>query len=130
MQTHAIANGGIVPSNIDKMRAAMAEKRSKQVKIDGHMIDPIPAQRYRELEKLAKKGEISGLKVKPALALLVHGADGKKRTLAVKYKPLFSYKALDGTLVVEDVPHKQKSREGHLRDHWELQTGVPVKDVG
>ena len=127
MATPQTTNGA-VQTPLAKAQAAMAERRSKQVDIEGHKLDPIPAKRWRDLKESEKKGTITGLMVRPNLSLLVHGADGKKKTLTAKYHPLFTY-LKDGTLVVEDVPHKAKSKDGHLRHHWELQSGNQVKDV-
>ena len=126
MATPQTVNG---QTPLAKAQAAMAERRSKQVDIEGHKLDPIPAKRWRDLKASEKKGTISDLKIKPNLSLLVHGADGKKKTLTAKYHPLFTYKLSDGTLVVEDIPPKRTSKNEHLRHHWELQSGNSVRDV-
>jgi hypothetical protein len=125
MQT-ATNGGGTL---LQKMQAAKAAKRAQLVEIDGKLLTPAEHQRYLALLKAQAAGNITELKIRPALTLYAHTADGKKKALGPKYHPVLAYERL-GVLVVEDALRAGLPLvKRHLRDHWVAQSGNAVVEI-
>lgn len=84
----------------------MSKYGNRKVKLDGHTFDSLAERdRYKELQLLEYRGDITGLEVHPAFELQPAFSKNGKRTRAINYEADFSYFE-NGEKVIEDIKGK------------------------